>query len=586
MKDAGVPITPGFYGDDNQDPDFLLGKAVTEVGFPLLIKAVMGGGGKGMRLVWNEGEFKDALSSCQRESQSAFGDSAVLLERYLVSPRHVEVQVVADTFGSCVHLYERDCSLQRRHQKIIEEAPASDLPPEIRHRLGEMGTKAAQAVGYVGAGTVEFLLDTKEPDKFYFCEMNTRLQVEHPITEQITGVDLVEWQLRIAAGEPIPLKQEDMPCMGHASEARVYAENPTRDFLPATGTVWHHSPPCESNTGASADGIRVDTGLRSGQEVGVYYDPMISKLIVHDENRELALEKLVRALKDYQIAGVPTNIEFLVKCAQHPTFQKVGAVNTGFLDDHADDVRMEEAPRPSPIAQAIGAFAALLHLEKRVAVPHQPTSPWSSMSGSWRAGGAAGRATRQLKLSGDQGSEGSFVECVSNRDGSFDIRVIEDDEAIESFHLAGSMGTDTSMDVVLNGTHRMSLTSVLREGDGLMNLSLWPKEPHRKDGFFWEVEFEHPMMPLPQSVLAGASGEGTVKTPMPGRVTRLNKQAGDAVQAGDLVMVLEAMKMEHSIMAPRDGIILDIRYGVDDVVSEGSVLFDVVSEDDDKDLAA
>lgn len=584
MNAAGVPVTPGFFGDDNQDPDFLLQKAVTEVGFPLLIKAVMGGGGKGMRLVWNEGDFKEALSSCQRESQSAFGDSAVLLERYLVSPRHVEVQVVADSFGNCVHLYERDCSLQRRHQKIIEEAPASDLPQELRQRLGEMGTKAVKAAAYVGAGTVEFLLDTKAPDQFFFCEMNTRLQVEHPITEQITGVDLVEWQLRIAAGEELPMKQEDIPCFGHAFEARIYAENPARDFLPATGTVWHHSPPCASNSGASPEGVRVDTGLQSGQEVGVHYDPMISKLIVHAENRELALGKLVSALKDYQIAGVPTNIEFLVRCAQHPTFKKAGAINTGFLEDHADDVRMEETTKPNPMAQAMAAFAALMHLERRVGVQRQQKSPWSSMSGSWRAGGAAGRATRRLKLSGNHGPDAPCVDCISNRDGSFNISVMEKSDVVESFHLSGSLHTDASMEVVLNGTHRMSLTSVLREGDGLMKLSLWQKEPRRKDGFSWEVEFEHPLSPLPQRLQEGATGEGTIKAPMPGKVTRLNKQEGDFVKAGELVMVLEAMKMEHLIKATRDGLVGEIRYRVDDVVSDGAILF--VMEDNIEEVAA
>ena len=586
MEQAGVPCTPGFYGDENQDPDFLLNKAISNVGFPLLIKAVMGGGGKGMRLVWNESEFKEALASCQRESMAAFGDSAVLLEKYLVRPRHVEVQVVADSHGNAVHLYERDCSLQRRHQKIIEEAPAADLPMEIRQRLGDMGTKAAQAVGYRNAGTVEFLLDTKQPDQFYFCEMNTRLQVEHPITEQITGVDLVEWQLRIAAGEEIPLKQQDIPCMGHAFEARVYAENPARNFLPATGTVWHHSPPCVSNTGASPDGVRVDTGLQAGQEVGVYYDPMISKLIVHGENRDVALKKLVASLKDYQIAGVPTNIEFLVKCAQHPTFQTAGAVNTGFLEDHADDVHMEEEPKPSPMAQSIGAFATLLHLERRIGSPSnvvsavQPKSPWSPLSGSWRAGGLAGRAKRQLKLSGEN-NEGSTVECISNRDGSFDMRILENDQEVDSFQVSGSFDADSNMEIVLNGTHRISLTVVLREVDGMLNVCLWPKEPNRQAGFFWEVEFEHPLYPLPQSVQQGALGEGTVKTPMPGKVTRLNKQTGDTVEAGELVMVLEAMKMEHAIKAPRSGTIGDIRYNVDDVVADGAVLFVI---DDDEEL--
>lgn len=247
-----------------------------KIGFPLLIKAVMGGGGKGMRLVSNESEFFDKLESCKRESLNSFGDERVLLEKFLVKPRHVEVQVVADHHGNVVHLHERDCSLQRRHQKIIEEAPASDLPLELRERLGEMGKKAAQAVGYVNAGTVEFLLDTQQPDQFYFCEMNTRLQVEHPITECITGIDLVEWQLRIAAGETLPItEQSDIPCVGHALEARIYAENPARNFLPATGSVWHHSPPATPNSGIDDRGVRVDTGIQNHQDVGVYYDPMI-----------------------------------------------------------------------------------------------------------------------------------------------------------------------------------------------------------------------------------------------------------------------------------------------------------------------
>lgn len=580
MDAAGVPTTPGFYGDDNQDADFLLQKAVDEVGFPLLIKAVMGGGGKGMRLVWNESEFKEALASCQRESQSAFGDSAVLLEKYLVRPRHVEVQVVADGYGRAVSLFERDCSLQRRHQKIIEEAPASDLPLEIRRRLGEMGTKAALAIGYVNAGTVEFLLNTNEPDKFYFCEMNTRLQVEHPITELITGVDLVEWQLRIAAGEPLPLKQNEIPCTGHSFEARIYAENPSRDFLPATGTVWHHSPPSEANTGISADGVRVDTGLRSGQDVGVHYDPMISKLIVHDVDRDKALKKLVAALKDYQIAGVPTNIEFLVSCATHPTFGIAGAVNTGFLEDHMDEVLLDPSSEPSSIAQSIGAFAAMLYLEKRVGVDSEtqkPTSPWSNFGGSWRAGD---RATRQLKLNTGESTDRTVAECISNRDGSFDLHILEAGNIVGSFHVSGSLNEDSSMEIVVNGTHRISLTAILRDADGLVSVSLWPKEPNRQDGFFWEVAFENPLSPLPQSAHA-TSGEGTVKTPMPGKITRIEHQIGDAVEAGDLIMVLEAMKMEHTVKAPRSGTLAEVRYCVGDVVADGSVLFVIDDVEDE-----
>ncbi|CAB9509206.1 Methylcrotonoyl-CoA carboxylase subunit alpha, mitochondrial [Seminavis robusta] len=578
MKDANVPITPGFFGDENQDVEFLKHKAVTEVGFPLLIKAVMGGGGKGMRLVWNESEFEEALASCQRESQSAFGDSAVLLEKYLVRPRHVEVQVIADSLGNAVHLYERDCSLQRRHQKIIEEAPASDLPAPIRQELGAMGTRAAQAVGYVNAGTVEFLLDTNDPEKFYFCEMNTRLQVEHPITEQITGVDLVEWQLRIAAGEEIPMKQEDIPCMGHAFEARIYAENPARGFLPATGTIWHHSPPCEMNTGASNTGVRVDTGLQSGQEVGVYYDPMISKLIVHDQNRELALDKLVKSLKGYQIGGVPTNIEFLIKCANHPTFRQPGKCNTGFLEDFADDVHMDESTRPSPLAQSIGAFAAMLRLEKRIGTQQHQSSPWSSLSGSWRAGD---RASRPLKLAGEDNDDGSLVKCISNRDGSFDIQVVTDAGVEEEFHISGSIDDHDNMQLVVNGTHRMTTTTILRESDGILSVGVWAKEPSQTEEFFWEIDFEHPLAPVSTGGSQGALGDKAVKSPMPGKVVRVNKDVGDSVEAGEVVMVLEAMKMNHSITSPRDGFMAEIRYNVDDIVSDGAVLFVMEEEENE-----
>ena len=410
--------------------------------------------------------------------------------------------------------------------------------------------------------------------------MNTRSQVEHPITELITGVDLVEWQLRIAAGEPIPLKQEEIPCLGHAFEARIYAENPSKDFMPATGTVWHHSPPAVSNTGISESGVRVDTGLRSGQEVGVYYDPMISKLIVHDEDRDKALGRLVNALKDYQIAGVPTNIDFLVKCATHPTFGKAGAVNTGFLEDHLEDVKIDPSSKATPLAQSIAAFATMLHLEKRVGVAssQQPASPWSSLSGSWRAGGASARATRDLKLT--TGDDNSKVECISNRDGSFDFNVLENDSVVESFHVDGSLGSDSDMEVTVNGTRKVSLTTVIRETDGTLGISLWPKEPNRKEGFFWEVEFEHPISPLAQSSQQ-VLGEGTVKTPMPGKITRINCQPGDTVEAGDLIMVLEAMKMEHSIKAPRSGTVSEVRYGVHDVVADGSVLFVIEDEEDD-----
>lgn len=602
MERAGVPTTPGYYGDDNQSLEYLLHQAVTHVGFPLLIKAVMGGGGKGMRLVWNENEFAEALASCQRESQSAFGDSSVLLEKYLVRPRHVEVQVIADTHGNVLHCYERDCSMQRRHQKIIEEAPASDLDPAIRERLGTMGKKAAQAVGYVNAGTVEFLLDTNEPDQFYFCEMNTRLQVEHPITELITGIDLVEWQLRIAAGEQLPIQnQADVPCRGHALEARIYAENPARNFLPATGSLWHHHPPAKPNVGAQ-NGVRVDTGVENNSSVGVYYDPMISKLIVHDENREKAINKLITALKGYQIAGVPTNIEFLIKCANHPVFRQAGACNTGFLEDNAEQLQVQENVQPKSLARAIGALATLLHLENRkngsMATKQQAkymtSSPWSSTSGSWRMGGNLGRATGTLFIEG-----GDTVEYVCNRDGSYEIQVMGDDnQKPDTFHVDGhfcggggandNVNDNSRMEVIVDGTQRLQLTALIKDEGPTFQIKLWPESQSSNsiDDFLWEMDFENPSSPLQDDTdgASSSSSSGTVKTPMPGKVTRVNKSVGDFVESGELIMVLEAMKMEHPIKAPRSGVMSEVRYEVNDVVEDGTILF-VVEDDETEDNA-
>ena len=572
MEAAGVPTTPGFYGDDNQDCDFLQEQAV-KIGFPLLIKATMGGGGKGMRLVWEEKEFKAALESCQRESQAAFGDSRVLLEKYLVRPRHVEVQVIADTHGNVVHLFERDCSLQRRHQKIIEEAPASDLDPGLRTRLGEMGKRAALAVGYVNAGTVEFLLDKSDPESFYFCEMNTRLQVEHPITEQITGIDLVEWQLRVAAGETLPItNQQDITATGHAFEARIYAENPARGFLPATGNVWVHDPPAMINTGLSEEGIRVDTGLQAGQDISVYYDPMISKLIVHGPTRREALDKLVEALKRYKIAGVPTNIDFLIKCAQHPTFGEAGAVNTGFLEDYEEDVKMYEDQVPGSMAQAVGAFAAMLHLEGRIGVSTSAgtsLSPWSSFSGSWRMGGVLGRARRVLSLEDGE----STIECVSNRDGSFEMNV-----AGASIGVIGSLDSEGNMKVVIDNSRRLELYTSLKVADGVMHVHMWPKG---LDDYFWSLNIVNPLDPPPLEHIAG-SGEGTVKSPMPGKISRVLFSVGDEVKEGQVVVVMEAMKMEHSITAPCDGIVADMRFKAGDVVNDSTLLFVIQSCEGDE----
>lgn len=620
MEAAGVTTAPGFYGDsdEEQEPLHLLERAVQDVGFPLLIKAVMGGGGKGMRLVWSESDFLEKLEACKRESANAFGDSRVLLERYLVKPRHVEVQVVADSHGNVVSLHERDCSLQRRHQKIIEEAPASDLSDDLRRKLGEMGCRAAEAVGYVNAGTVEFLLESganaateeEEDEGFYFCEMNTRLQVEHPITELITGIDLVEWQLRIAAGEPLPIQNSaDVPCRGHAFEARIYAENPgDGKFLPAAGTVWHHDPPAPPNavgvgtpasislSSSSSNGVRVDTGIQNGQEVGVYYDPMICKLITHDESREKALNKLVDALKQYRIAGVPTNIDFLIRCAQHETFRKAGAVNTGFLDDHMDEVLPPLGEDQTRLAIAIASFASLLTLEGRVGVldleaeRRAQSSPWNSLSGSWRNGGEPHNQALTL-------IDGTRVDCTSLRDGSYEIRVAteaeEDSERKNSnnietvFHVNGTLSSHQQMDIVVNGSQKIALTVALRELDDNFQVCMWPQSSSlRNEGhYFWEVGVQNPRIPSSsENDVDFSSGQGAVSAPMPGKISKINFAVGDTVEEGDVLVVMEAMKMEHTVQSSVGGVVSSIAHKVGDVVADGTILavvenFETTSEE-------
>lgn len=654
MEEAGVPCTPGYHGDDQgeegQSEERLLHEAVHTVGFPLLIKAVMGGGGKGMRLVHSEGDFLSALESCRRESLASFGDDRVILERYLVDPRHVEVQVVADAHGNCVHLYERDCSLQRRHQKIIEEAPAGDLPAEVREEMGRMAVKAAQAVGYVNAGTVEFLLDTAAPPAtsttangangvggggYYFCEMNTRLQVEHPITELITRQDLVEWQLRVAAGEELPIKdQARIPCVGHAFEARIYAENPARDFLPATGKVWHHDTPAPPNVGAvpvqndggSSNGgtaVRVDTGIQTGRDITVHYDPMISKLIVHGPDRSSSLTALVNSLERYRIAGVPTNVPFLIECASHPAFGIAGGVDTGFLDKHAEDIQLVDGEDGTPLERALSVVAVSLLLENRAGLsgPLEEArrrgggvnsanargggGPWSHLSGSWRMGGKEGRFHRTLRpppdldCGGGGGSGGSpSVECVSNRDGSFDMKVITNGQGTSvEFTLDARLNDEGRMDVILNKTHHLSFAVATRENidEGSIEAYLWSRRGEHSGGspdtdsiigHAWRSVFRHPLptgssssTASSPSAAAAATGASAIKSPMPGKITKIHKSEGEAVAAGEVVLVMEAMKMEHSIESPADGIVSVVDCRVGDIVNDGAVLLVVVKEE-------
>lgn len=618
MEAAGVPTTPGYYFNSNNentdlkeeedDDEFLYHQAVAHVGFPLLIKAVAGGGGRGMRLVEDESQFKSALSSCRGESLASFGDDRVLLERYLRRPRHVEVQVMADSHGNCVHLMERDCSLQRRHQKVIEEAPASDLPLSIRSEMGEMAKRAASAVGYVNAGTVEFLVDTASmvdnPDNpsFYFCEMNTRLQVEHPITELITGIDLVEWQLRIAAGETLPIvNQMDIAAHGHAFEARIYAEQPERNFTPATGTIWHHQPPIPVNQGAMefcADGnphretkIRVDAGLQVGQQVSVFYDSMLAKLISHGPDRTQALDALVAALKSYQIAGVATNIDFLIRCAQHPTFGVAGAITTAFLEDHAKDVHVGTFDAVVPkFGRAAGVLAVLWRLENRVfdveweagtpgtvSLPSRNRAPWSSHWGSWRMGGDSARAKREI-----HSTDGVCVTCISNADGSFDLSWSEAGISEDVFlRVDGYMNACGTMNMIVDGSQRFRVKTVIKKDDltGRLHIRMWPEG---RDEYFWSTDVEDPLsFQIPSNEASGVgngkANDGIVRAPMPGKISRINFAVGDSVEAGDAVVVMEAMKMEHACVSLCSGILTEIMCQPADIVDDDAVLF-VVAE--------
>ncbi|MBC7962619.1 MAG: acetyl/propionyl/methylcrotonyl-CoA carboxylase subunit alpha, partial [Steroidobacteraceae bacterium] len=375
MQQAGVPLVPGYHGRE-QDPAFLRAEA-DRIGYPLLIKASAGGGGKGMRVVWNSADFDEALSGARREALAGFGDDHVLLERYLTKPRHIEIQVFADSHGSVLHLFERDCSIQRRHQKVIEEAPAPGMTVALREKMGSAAVAAAKAIGYVGAGTVEFLLD--EDGSFYFMEMNTRLQVEHPVTEMITGLDLVEWQLRTAAGQALPFSQEQLVISGHAIEARIYAEDPARNFLPSTGLLRHLRTPAESAH------VRIDSGVRQGDGVSIHYDPMIAKLIVWDSDRAGAIRRLRQAPAEYQVVGVTTNIAFLGNVIAHPAFA-AGRIDTGFIERQRSGLFPAVAPA-SDSTLALASLELMLtqsdEAQRKARISLDPYSPWHQASG-WR----------------------------------------------------------------------------------------------------------------------------------------------------------------------------------------------------------
>jgi 3-methylcrotonyl-CoA carboxylase alpha subunit len=544
MSTAGVPLVPGYHGTA-QDLETLRSEA-GRIGYPVLVKASAGGGGKGMRIVRAAAELADAVAGAKRESLASFGDDTLLLEKYLTQPRHVEIQVFADTHGHCIYLFERDCSLQRRHQKVIEEAPAPALPDEQRARIGEAAVVAARAVNYVGAGTVEFMY---QGGQFYFIEMNTRLQVEHPVTEMITGQDLVEWQLRVAAGEPLPLTQERVTRRGHAFEARVYAEDPQRDFLPAIGRLTHLDAP------AQGPHVRVDTGVRSGDEISVYYDPMIAKLIVWDEDRPSALRRLRHALAEYEIAGLTTNVKFLAAIASHPSFAAT-EIDTGFIERHREAL----IPPPARTPAEVLALAALAFLLRQSAEAHRsslartdPYSPWYEVNG-WHM-----NADSHYDLQLRDASELHKI-TLQFRSSGYEV-VVQEGRKIKATHvtLAGNV-----LSATLDGVRRRA-TAIFQQGE----LTLF------SSGSTWQVKLDDPLARAEEQ----AGGSGRIVAPMPGAVVAVLVEEGQTVERNQPLMLIEAMKMEHTLRAPSAGKVIKLRVAKGDQVTEGVELVTVEAED-------
>jgi len=525
MVEAGVPVTPGYMGED-QSPERLKAEA-DAIGYPVLIKAVAGGGGKGMRRVDASEAFLDALGSCRREAASSFGDDRVLIEKYILSPRHIEVQVFGDSHGEVVHLFERDCSLQRRHQKVIEEAPAPGMDAATRAAVTSAAVKAAKAVNYVGAGTIEFIADGTEglrADRIWFMEMNTRLQVEHPVTEAITGVDLVEWQFRAAAGEPVPLKQDQLAINGWAMEARLYAEDPANGFLPSIGRLEHFVLP---------ERVRIDTGVEQGGEVSQFYDPMIAKLIVHAGTREVAAEGLAKACASVEAWPVRTNAGFLVRCLEHPRFV-AGDVDTGFIGAE------EGALLASDVSDLVVAAALNEEAETFVGAAYEGEvwAPSPAHLFGFRLNGESRPARLHFTQDGARREAGVAVER-SGRDWRLDFRV--DGSPIDYSELA---------ERPLPTTHGDEAILVFDRG--------------RATTFDFSPSFA--------GAIGGTASDGSLRAPMPGKIVATPAKAGDVVVKGQPVIVLEAMKMEHALVAPFDGVVGEVAFAVGDQVAADAVL--------------
>ncbi|WP_449191484.1 acetyl-CoA carboxylase biotin carboxylase subunit [Thauera sp.] len=539
MEAAGVPLTPGYHGDE-QAPAYLHQQA-DAIGYPVLIKAAAGGGGKGMRLVEKSEDFIDLLASCKREAISSFGDDHVLVEKYITKPRHIEIQVFGDTHGNVVYLFERDCSVQRRHQKVLEEAPAPGMTPERRAAMGKAAVDAAKAVGYVGAGTVEFIAN--QDGSFYFMEMNTRLQVEHPVTEMITGLDLVEWQLRVASGEKLPLEQEQLQIRGHALEARIYAEDPAKGFLPSTGKLVHLAPPAESLH------VRVDTGVEEGDEISPHYDPMIAKLIVWDINRDRALARMLQALADYRVVGVANNIEFLSRLTACPAFSAAD-LDTGLIEREKAYLFPADVGVADEVLQ-IAALAELLReaalADKRAQRTADARSPWHARDG-WRMNATARRTLLFRHADTDHAVDVAYLP------GAWRLSI--DGRSVEA---RGELNERGLLRVELDGT-RMDATVIAAAGRRLVFAK----------GRAWELAAVDPLHHGGE----GGGAEGGLLAPMPGKVIALVAAEGAKVEKGAPLLILEAMKMEHTITAPAAGTVKAFRFGVGDQVGDGAELVD------------
>ena len=541
MGKAGVPLTPGYHGD-NQEADFLQREADC-IGYPVLIKASAGGGGKGMRVVERAGDFAAALASCKREAAASFGDDRVLVERYITRPRHIEIQVFGDSHGNCIHLFERDCSVQRRHQKVLEEAPAPGMTSARRAAMGKAAVDAATAVDYVGAGTVEFIVD--RDDAFHFMEMNTRLQVEHPVTEMITGLDLVEWQLRIAAGEHLPLTQEQLVVRGHALEARLYAEDPDKGFLPSTGRLIHLAPPQESAH------VRIDTGVEQGDEITLHYDPMIAKLIVWDHDRDSARARMLQALAQYRVVGVANNIDFLSRLLACPAYAQAD-LDTGLIERERDYLfaATPEVPRDVLLVAALATLLREQALADEQAARHpDPGSPWHRRDG-WRLNS---QARRELRFRADE-QEKVVGVCYATSGYLLDL-----DGHVTA--VGGELGVNGALWADLGGLRLEAAVVVAAERRHVFL--------HGRAWLLVRVD------PLRQTGEAAAA-EGGLVAPMPGRVIALIAREGEAVKKGAPLLILEAMKMEHTIGAPCAGTVKGFRYAVGEQVVDGAELVEFI----------